>query len=264
MDLLQKIAEESARLAGHSLLSLQATAKIRQKGPRDLVTEADLEAQRVIRETIVSHFPTHGFLGEECSPDDRARASQSEHVWVVDPLDGTTNYVHGLPLFCVSIALLRQGRPIVGVIYDPVHHQMFSATAGRGAYENGQRMGVSSSTGIGAALVSASFAADVSYDSQDVQGFLKILPHARAVRRLGSTALNMAYVAAGRLDAYWSWSCKIWDVAAGVLLIQEAGGLVTDWKGNAPNLLADARVLSAATPTLHAELMQLLGNPNQE
>jgi myo-inositol-1(or 4)-monophosphatase len=258
MEHLLKTAGEAAKSAGDALLELRHSVQFRQKGPRDLVTVADTEAQRIIQDRIRRDFPGHGFLGEEDVQETLAGHPNPEFVWVVDPLDGTTNYVHGLPFFAVSIALTQHGIPVVGVIYDPLRDRLYTAAKGGGAYENGSRIGVSKTQIPSESLVAASFAADVAVTSPDVHGFLRVLPHARAVRRLGSTALNLAYVAAGQLDAYWSWSCKIWDVAAGVLLVQEAGGSVTGWDGNPPRLFQDSRILAAATPQLHQSLRNLL------
>jgi myo-inositol-1(or 4)-monophosphatase len=228
----------------------------REKAPKDLVTEADLASQRVIHGIIRDAFPEHDFLGEE---DDEAciAASDSDFRWVVDPLDGTTNFVHRLQTFAVSIGLQKQGEVIVGVVYDPIADECFSATSGGGALLNGESIRVSDCTSLPSALVAASFSADVTPESDEIKCFLEVLVECQALRRLGSAALNLAYLATGRLDGYWASSVKIWDVAAGVLLVREAGGIVTRLDGG-PLDLAHPRFAATSTKELHTELVTAL------
>ncbi len=248
--------ERAAQAAGEKLLAWRTSVQAREKGPRDLVTEADLASQRLIRRMLLEAHPDHGFLGEE-QQEEAAAGQRCEYQWIVDPLDGTTNYVHGLPHYAVSVALEHQGQVLVGTVYDPVVRETFTAVRGQGAYLNGEPLRTSRTTNLGQALVAVSFAASVERDAAEVHQFLEVLPVCRAMRRLGCSSLNLAYLAAGRFDAYWAMSTKAWDIAAGVLLVQEAGGLVTGIDGG-PLDVYQGRFAAAATPELHAELLALL------
>lgn len=250
------VAKRAAARGGEILLEYQPRIASREKGPRDLVTDADLASQKAIREILLGAFPDHGFLGEEDDPAAPANA-ETEYRWIVDPLDGTTNYVHGLPAFAVSIALERHGEIVAGVVYDPLLNEYFTAENGRGARLGDRPLRASQCSSAECALVAASFSPLVRRDSEEVVRFIEALERCQGVRRLGSAALNLAYVAAGRLDAYWATSVKTWDVAAGVLLVQEAGGIVTSIAGGALNL-AKPELLAASTPSLHAELLRVL------
>ncbi len=250
-------AEAAAHEAGQILRQLQGRVSPREKAPADLVTEADLTAQRVIEQRLRSDFPSFYFIGEEGDRDaDRAEtATASEFGWIVDPLDGTTNYVHGLDNYCVSIAL-RHGTQIeVGVIFDPVREQMFRAVRGQGVCLNGERLRVSGTQRLDQAMVAASFSARVPPNSPEVFRFVQVLHRARALRRLGSAALNLAYVAAGKLDAYWATSVNLWDIAAGLLCVEEAGGVITSIDGT-PLDLDRPQFLAAASRQLHQELLR--------
>jgi len=229
----------------------------REKSRRDLVTEADLASQQAIRRILLDAFPHHGFLGEEQDRTSSDDGPPVESRWIVDPLDGTTNYVHGLPAFSVSVALEQRGALLVGVIYDPVADECFTARANDGAFLNGRKLSVSRCESLDQALAAASFSANVSRDSDEVQRFLELLGECQAVRRLGSSALNLAYLAAGRIDAYWATSVQIWDVAAGMLLVQEAGGIVTNVDGGTFDL-SRPRFAAAATFPLHQQLVAAL------
>ncbi|UUO05623.1 inositol monophosphatase [Blastopirellula sp. J2-11] len=244
--------ETAARAAGQVLLDWQGKFRVREKGRADLVTEADIEAQKAIQKIVLGDFPEHGFLGEEEDPANAASA-QYEFRWIADPLDGTTNYVHGLANYSVSLALQHHGEVIVGVVYDPVHDQCFAAERGQGATLNGAKLQVSEITDLEGALVAVSFAPGIERDSPEIEQFIEVLVRCQAVRRLGSAALNLAYVAAGNLDAYWASSVKIWDVAAGVLLVEEAGGVLRG-VGGEPLDWNRPHVVAAATPELHDQL----------
>lgn len=248
--------ERAAQAAGEALLTWRTSVQAREKGPRDLVTYADLASQRLIRHMLLEAYPDHGFLGEEQEADG-TRGQACEYQWIVDPLDGTTNYVHGLPHYAVSIALEHRGQILVGTVYDPVARESFTAVRGQGACLNGERLRASGVTNLRQALVAVSFAASVERDAAEVYQFLEALPVCRAIRRLGCSSLNLAYLAAGRFDAYWAMSTKAWDIAAGVLLVQEAGGLVTGIGGE-PLDVYQGHFAAAATPELHAELLALL------
>lgn len=257
------ICEQAARAGGQVLRDWQGRIQVREKGPKDLVTEADLASQAAIREIVLSAFPDHGFLGEEDAsaaasvPADAADAAAPAFEWVVDPLDGTTNYVHQLPNYSVSVALRQGDRLLVGAVYDPVMDECFTAVAGRGAFLNGKRIHTSTCRSLDHALVAASFSANVKAGSAEVTRFTEVLYRCQALRRLGSAALNLSYVAAGRLDAYWATSVNIWDIAAGMLLVSEAGGVVTALDG-LPLNMRRPRFVASANVDLHAELRDVL------
>ncbi|HAY81198.1 MAG TPA: inositol monophosphatase [Planctomycetaceae bacterium] len=251
-----EVCENAARAGGRELLQWQGKFTAQEKGPKDLVTEADLASQRVIRDLILGAYPTHRFVGEE--DDDTPTPSTAEgYEWIVDPLDGTCNYVHGLPAFAVSIALTLDSQVIAGVIYDPVAEECFAAELGQGATLNGLKIEVSRCQTLGEALVASSFPPQVERDSPEIQRFTDVLIRSQALRRWGSAALNLSYVACGRLDAYWATSVKKWDVAAGCLLVTEAGGIITRLDGS-PFVLEDPKFVASASSPLHEELAQIL------
>lgn len=254
---LRKVAEQAARAAGRLLRQMQNGVNVREKAPADLVTEADLAAQETVRSILLEATPQFDFLGEEDEHGEASDAGKAEFCWVVDPLDGTTNYVHGLDNYCVSIALRRESRAVLGVVFDPVRDELYWAIEGHGARLNGQILRTSSQRRMDQALLAASFATRVARDSPEIGRFVEALHHCQAVRRLGSAALNLCYVAAGSLDGYWATSVKPWDVAAGTLCVQEAGGTVTDLDGR-PFCLRRPRLVAAASTELHADLLRLL------
>ncbi len=264
MDEFITICEQAARAGGAVLLDWQDRITAREKGPRDLVTEADVASQSEIQRILMAAFPDHAFLGEEDAAaevtlvkTENSASTSSRFRWIVDPLDGTTNYVHGLPAYSVSVALQRDGELLVGTVFDPILDECYSASAGRGAFLNGRPLRTSPCSTVSQALVAASFSANVPRGSIEVTRFIEVLHSCQALRRLGSAALNLCYLAAGRLDAYWATSVKIWDVAAGILLVREAGGVVSDITGKPLNL-ADPALVAAATPELHEELLSVL------
>ena len=260
MSELITICEQAARAGGEVLLDWQDRFQVREKAPADLVTEADLASQEAIREILLTAFPDHGFLGEEDSCQDEKTqqpATSPRYRWIVDPLDGTTNYVHKMPAFSVSIALEENGKILVATVYDPISQECYTAEAGQGAFLNGQRLQTSSIVSMDQALVAASFSAKVSPESLEIARFIEVLQASQALRRLGSAALNLGYLAVGRLDAYWATSVKVWDIAAGILLVQEAGGIVSGLDGG-PLDLAQPRFAAAASKPLHEELIAIL------
>ena len=227
---------------------------LRLKGRVDLVTEVDERAERVAVETIRSRFPGHRVFAEEGTiggDDERSR-------WIVDPLDGTTNFAHGLPFFSVSIAYEQAGEICFGAIYDPLRNEMFLARKGRGATLNGRRLAVSTNAVLLDALTATGFPYDRSRLAPALRYFAALSRDSRAVRRLGSAALDCAYVAAGRFDAYWESVVNPWDVAAGWLVVGEAGGRVTDLAG-APFSLERGEIL-ATNGALHGAMIEALAD----
>lgn len=253
---IAKTCECAARQAGAVLLDWQGRATVTAKAPADLVTEADYAAQECIRRIVADAYPDHGFLAEESAPEERDASRDSEVRWIVDPLDGTTNFVHGLPYYCVSVAVEQAGQIIAGTIYDPVHDNCFRATKGQGAFHNDQRIAVSNVDKLADSLVVTGFGPLPRADSSEVRRFVHVLGRCHAARRMGASALNMCHLAAGHFDAYWGSTVKVWDVAAGVLIIREAGGVVTAINGG-PFNLAEPNLLTAGTPELHGELLEL-------
>ncbi len=244
-----EVCEQAARAAGKVLLGWRGRFEVREKGPADLVTQADLESQEAVRSVVLGAFPDHAFLSEE-EPN---RPPPGGYRWIVDPLDGTMNYVHGLHGYCVSIALERDGEVLVGTVYEPEHDTCYVAQRGAGAFRNGQRLSVSRAQRLEEALVAVSFPPQVRRTSDEVLNFLEVLETCRGVRRLGSAALNLSYVAAGQLDAFWATETHAWDIAAGMLLVTEAGGTVTSLAGG-PVDFTRPKFVAAATPELHAAL----------
>ncbi len=248
------VCEQAAREGGHILLDWVGRIAAKEKGPSDLVTEADLASQETIRRIVLSAFPDHGFVGEEGS---QRGAGESEYRWYVDPLDGTTNYVHQIPHYCVSIGLARQGQLVCGTVFEPVSGECFTAQAGGGAFLNGGTISASGITQLGQAIAAVSFPPRVQRYSRAVEEFIRAIVSCQGVRRTGSTALNLCYVAAGRFDAYWGSNTKSWDVAAGALIVKEAGGVITNYSGGPLNI-AEPQFVAAATGPLHRELLLML------
>lgn len=219
----------------------------------DLVTEIDRAAERLIHDHLHRAYPAIGFLGEEYGQ--RRRDARSR--WIVDPLDGTNNFVHGFPFFGVSIGLERQGEIVVGVIYDPLRAELFVATKGGGASLNGRRLAVSSTTSLARSLIATGFSTRFLTRRQPYLGWFEAFQkHSHGVRRMGSTVLSLAAVAAGRLEGFYERDLWPWDIAAGVLLIQEAGGRVSDLRGGPVTL--NAGRLVASNGRIHEEMLRLL------
>jgi myo-inositol-1(or 4)-monophosphatase len=257
-EIFLKAAVEAAGLAGEVLLNFRHKFSMREKAPRDLVTDADVAAQQTIERYFKNKFPDHAFLGEESTAEVRQAAIESgKLLWVVDPLDGTANYVHGLSMYAVSIALVRGSEVQVGVVHDPNSGCMFTATKDGPALNKGQPIRASSCTALNYAMVAASFPAGVRREDPEVEQFLRVLVKGQSVRRLGSAALNLCYVAQGSLDAYWASNVQAWDVAAGMLIAQRAGAECHDVSGAAFDLW-QPRPLVTATPALAAELLECI------
>jgi myo-inositol-1(or 4)-monophosphatase len=225
----RQVAERAAREAGDLLLGLYGKVAAREKQPGDLVTEADSAAQRAIGEILAGAFPDSTLLAEEdgVQPD-----PANPWRWVVDPLDGTTNFAHGFPFWCVSIALEHRGELVVGVIHNPITGQIFGATRGQGASLDGRPMKVSEATRLRDSLIATGLPTPFEPDAERTLALVrKMSIGTHSVRRTGSTALNLAYVAAGAFDVFYATKINPWDVAAGVVLVREAGGLVTALSG---------------------------------
>ena len=223
-----EIAISAARSGAAELMSRRNDRVVSEKAPKDLVTDADLASQRAIRGSLTDAFPNYAFVGEEegeGQPPDSVRnhVPGAAPCWIVDPLDGTVNFVHRLQSFAVSIGLYADGKMRLGVILDPVTDELFTAIDGQGAFVNGRQMAVSSCTDLSQALVACSFPAGVRRDAPEVGRFVRALEKCRSLRRLGSCALNMCYVADGRLDAYWATNVSSWDAAAGIVIARESG-----------------------------------------
>jgi len=251
------VCEAAARAGGGVLQDWVGRFAVSSKGPRDYVTDADLAAQAEVQRIVLGAFPHHGFVGEESTPEEPTQ-SAGEYRWIVDPLDGTTNYVRGIPAYCTSVALARGDELLVGAIYDPLRDECFTARAGGGAWLNGKRIAAAATADLGEAVVAVSFPAQVDGTSLAVQDFLAVVPEALAIRRSGSSAINLAYVACGRFDAFWVRSIKSWDVAAGLLLVREAGGCIGPFAAGPELVLDTPAFISAATPRLLGELQRVL------
>ena len=246
------MAIEAARSAGKLLReALGGSRRISYKGsPTNLVTEMDRRAEALVMERLLEAFPDHDVLAEESG----ARGRQSECRWLVDPLDGTTNYAHGVPVFAVSIALERAGVVELGVAYDPTRDECFVAERGRGATLNGEPIRVSGTTDLGESLIATGFPYDIRTTTEtNLPEYAALSLRSRAVRRLGSAVLDLCYVAAGRFDGFWEQSLGPWDMAAGGLMVLEAGGRITNVRGG-PWRLDDPGVLASNGEIHHAVL----------
>lgn len=250
------IAIEAAKEAGKFLKYHVGKVKhieMKQGEERNLVSEIDKGSEERIITIIRRHFPTHAILAEESG----ASATSSDYTWVIDPLDGTTNYLHGIPLFCVTIAIEYRGELVAGVVYDPNLDELFTAEKGSGAYLNGRRINVSSTSRLIDSLLVTGFPYDIAQNPQNAIGhFVNFLVEARGIRRLGSAALDLSYVAAGRFDGFWEVNLNPWDMAAGLLFVREAGGRVTDFAG-AESTIYKKQVV-ASNGIIHDAMLQVL------
>jgi myo-inositol-1(or 4)-monophosphatase len=231
---------------------------VRYKGEVDLVTEVDERAERTIKEVLLEAFPAYGMLAEEGG----ALPGEEDARWIVDPLDGTTNYAHGLPIFAVSIALEKTGEVVLGVVHDPMREEIYVAERGSGATLNGEPIGVSDTDEPIQALIATGFPYDRAQMPEALDLFGSFAALSRGMRRLGSTALDLCYVAAGRLDCYYERGIWPWDLAAGALILEEAGGKVTDYRGGELDL--GGREIVASNGHLHPAMTKLTGKDNRQ
>jgi myo-inositol-1(or 4)-monophosphatase len=250
-------AIQTAREAGQVLADKFGRAlQVSNKGDIDLVTEADLAAERLIVERIRGYHPRHRILTEESGDVEGAGAAGAEYKWIIDPLDGTTNYAHGYPVFCVSIALEHEGRVVVGVVYDPTRDELFAAERGGGATLNGRTLRVSGTDELNRALVCTGFPYDVRERGDFARHFRQFIMQAQSVRRDGAAALDLAYVAAGRFECFYEEGLRPWDVAAGVLLVEEAGGRVTHYDGSTFSIYGTH--IAASNGLVHEAVLRVL------
>ncbi len=252
-------AEKAGRLIVRQMERIDQI-RINEKIPHDFVTSVDQAAEKEIIPTISQAYPRHRFLAEESHS---VLHDEPEYLWVIDPLDGTTNYIHSVPHFAVSIALRHRGEWACSVIYDPIKDELFSASQGQGAFLNKRRLRVSTVKKIGDALLGTGL--PFKYPEMQetyIKGFSEILKNINGIRRAGAAALDLAYVAAGRFDGFWELALQPWDFAAGTLLVQEAGGYVTDIQGKKPGTQPSDIV--AGNPAIYRSLTQTLRAVQQE
>jgi myo-inositol-1(or 4)-monophosphatase len=253
-------AIETAREAGQILLEkFGKKIDIQKKGDINLVTEADLASEKFIIEKIKSHYPKHSVLAEESGASDNL--SESEWNWIIDPLDGTTNFAHGYPCWCVTLALEHKGEIIIGVTFDPTRNEMFAAEKGQGATLNGRKIRVSDTEELKNALLVTGFPYDAAEREDFARHFTEFVYKARGIRRDGSAAIDMAYVACGRFDGFWEEGLHPWDVAAGVLLIEEAGGRVSYYDDSKFSIYKPP--ICADNGLIHREMLNVFGIKNR-
>ena len=248
-------AADIAREAGALLATyFERRVAFELKGEFDLVTEADRASEHLVVERLRTHFPTHRIVAEEGGGHD----SSSEYRWFVDPLDGTTNFAHGFPCFNVTLGLERAGEMVAGVVYDPIRQEMFSAERGAGAYLNNHRIKVSTTRQLCDSLASTGFPSRKRHHNVNIHFYYQLAMASHGVRRTGSAAIDLAWVAAGRLDFFWEFGLKPWDMAAGNLLVTEAGGRISDMRG-APHSLTASDHLLADNALLHDQIIGIFG-----
>lgn len=248
-------AVEIAREAGALLANyFERRVPFELKGEFDLVTEADRASERLVVERLRTHFPSHTIVAEEGG----GHESSSEYRWFVDPLDGTTNFAHGFPMFNVTMGLARAGEMIAGVIYDPIRQEMFTAERGAGAYLNNRRIRVSGAKRLTDSLASTGFPSRKRHHNINIHFYYQLAMASHGVRRTGSAAIDLAYVAAGRLDFFWEFGLKPWDMAAGTLMVEEAGGRTSDMRGGSHSVTGSEHLL-ADNGTLHDEVLEIFG-----
>jgi myo-inositol-1(or 4)-monophosphatase len=257
MEAMLNVAVMAARRGGDSLfrgLNKLDKLTVEKKGRNDFVSEADRNAEKAVISAIQKHYPEHAILAEESGEQ-----GDSEYLWIIDPLDGTTNYLHGFPVFCVSVGVMHKGRLEHGAVYDPLRQELFTASRGQGAQLDGRKIRVSGRTSLERALLGTGFPFRES--NKALEPYLRMLVSAikntEGIRRAGSAALDLCYVANGRLDAFWETGLSIWDLAAGALIVREAGGIISGLDGS-EDFLNTGHVLTG-TPKVYAELAKMFG-----
>lgn len=254
MSELLDFAVQTARSAGQILKEgLNRPHEVRYKGAIDLVTEMDVASEKHVIDAIRARFPDHAILAEESGHSERENA---QYRWVIDPLDGTTNYAHHLPIFCVSIGLEKDGVPLLGAIYAPAIDELYAAERGGGATLNGRAIHVSPTSELSKGLLVTGFPYDIKVKGANLIHFANFLNESQAVRRLGSAALDLAWVAAGRFDGFWEPRLAPWDLCAGSVIVAEAGGKVTNYDGSHFSIYG--REVLASNGALHAQMMDVL------
>ncbi|WP_422365565.1 inositol monophosphatase family protein [Pelagibius sp.] len=257
INVMEKAADKTARSLKRDFGELE-NLQVSRKGPADFVSAADLKAEKTIKEELSKARPGYGFIMEESG--EQKASDGSGRRWIVDPLDGTTNFLHGLPHFAISIALEERGEIIAGLVYDPIKNDLFHAERGAGAYQNGRRLRVSARNRLADCLIATGAPFLGHGDRATFLGEIDvIMENTSGVRRWGSAALDLAYVAAGRFEAFWERGLSSWDVAAGVILVREAGGYVSEMNGKSFNL--DSPSILASNNNTHSDLMKLLRKP---
>ncbi len=245
-------AKEAGKFLSHSLGKIKSIER-KEGQERNLVTNVDKQAEKMIVQKIHRHFPAHNILAEEGTKGNE----QSEYCWIIDPLDGTTNFTHGLPIFCVSIGLQKNGETICGVVYDPNRDELFSAEKNAGAFQNGKKISVSSTDTLIRSLLVTGFPYNITENPDNcIEHFVNFLMQGQAVRRLGSAALDLCYVANGRFDGFWEVFLNPWDMAAGALLVEEAGGTVTHFNGAQHSIFG--KNILASNGKVHQQMMSVL------
>lgn len=264
-DPIAETCRAAAMAGGKCLLEWKDKFSVREKAPKDLVTEADLASQNAIYKLINGRYPNHEFLGEEefSGNIDVKNLHKSAQCWIVDPLDGTINYVHQLPSYSVSVAYAEYGVVKAGAIYDPVSKECFYAIEGKGAWRNGIRIETGKQDQLAESLVIVSLPTRLERGGIHEQKVVEMIHHARTIRRLGSAALNCCYVAAGMADAYWAESIQAWDIAAGLLIANEAGAHTSDLAGQ-PIDLQKPKILVSGSQDLSAEIISLFQRVGQQ
>lgn len=257
MHAMLNVAVMAARRGGDTLIrNMNKLEKlnVEQKGRNDFVSDADYAAERAVIETILKHYPDHAILAEESG-----QMGESDYVWIIDPLDGTTNYLHRFPVYCVSVALAHNGRLEHGAVYDPLRQEFFTATRGQGAQLEGHKIRVSGRIDLERALIGTGFPYRDSNEAFEpyMNMLVSAMKNTTGIRRAGSAALDLCYVAAGRLDAYWETGLKPWDLAAGTLIVREAGGIVSGLDGS-EEFMDNGHVL-CGSPKIYAALAKLFG-----
>jgi len=252
---LSAFAQDVVQRAGGLLRERWRSPRaIRLKSPIDLVTDCDRAVEEFLVAEIKRRFPDHAIIAEETGERDIGR---SDYCWIIDPIDGTTNWVHGCPHFAISVAVTRGSRPSVGVVYDPMREEVFSAVAGAGATLNGSAMAPSETGSLADSLLATGFAADCRERADFYLGFVRaFMRRSRGLRRFGAAALDLAYVACGRFDGFWEWGLSPWDTAAGALIVREAGGRTSDYSGAPHDIFGPQTV--ASNGRIHAEMLAVL------